>query len=159
MLSACGGETKKSETKQEEINATQESASKKESEKRVGDIIMVNGEMGVVFTVTADGQHGKVMSVSQIEKCIWNDAKAWCANLGQGWKLPTKDELLVIYSRKSVINSALSANNYQLIDANACYWSSDKEVDNYMWIVSMENGETDGEGKYNHDSVRAVSAF
>ena len=137
MLSACGNDANK---------------------KQVGDFIEVNGVKGIVFEVSDDGQHGKVMSISQTE-CDWYDAKTWCATLGQGWKLPTKDELLVIYSKKSVVNSVLSANGYQLVHENACYWSSDKETDGYMWIVSMENGETDGEGKNNFDYVRAVASF
>ena len=76
--------------------------------RKVGDIIMVNGELGVVFAVTTDGQHGKAMSVSETE-CNWDKAKKWCADLGGGWRLPTKDELLIIYriyTKKDVGTSA-----------------------------------------------------
>ena len=33
----------------------------------------------------------------------WNDAKKACAKLGAGWRLPTKDELNLLYQRKGLI--------------------------------------------------------
>ena len=30
----------------------------------------------------------------------WDDAKAACAKLGEGWRLPTKDELNLLYQKK-----------------------------------------------------------
>ena len=124
--------------------------------RKVGDIVMVGGEFGVVFAVTTDGQHGKAVSVSQT-KCNLNDAKAWCANLGRGWKLPTKDELLIIYRKKSAINSVLSTNGYtQLM---GFYWSSEASSEFCAWLVGMLNGNTLSDGKYFYHYVRAVSAF
>ena len=141
MLSACGGENKKSES----------------SKKRVGDIVMVNGEFGVVFAVTTDGQHGKAMSVSQTE-CSWGNAKHWCANLGQGWRLSTEDELRVIYGNKTIINSALKANGYTTL-TNNFYWSSEFAGGHYAWSVNMYNGDTYDDLKGYDYYVRAVSAF
>ena len=116
---------------------------------KVGDIIMVGGEMGVVFVVTTDGQHGKAMSVSQT-RCNWEQAKTWCAQYGRGWRLPKIDELKVISNKKVALNSALTANGYEVL--SGYYWSSEEE-----WRVFIG----DGNSNYNYDTtyVRAVSAF
>ena len=116
---------------------------------KVGDIIMVGGEMGVVFVVTTDGQHGKAMSVSQT-KCNWVQAKTWCTQYGRGWRLPKIDELKVISNKKVALNSALTANGYEVL--SGYYWSSEEE-----WRVFIG----DGNDNYNYDTtyVRAVSAF
>ena len=74
---------------------------------KVGDIIMVGGEMGVVFAVTTDGQHGKAMSISQTT-CSWERAKTWCAQYGRGWRLPKIDELKIIHNKK---NSSFCVRN------------------------------------------------
>jgi hypothetical protein len=125
---------------------------------RVGDIIMVGGEMGVVFVVTTDGQHGKVMSVSRT-RCNWEQAKAWCAQYGRGWRLPKKDELKIIYNKKVALNSALTANGYEKI-VDDCYWSSEEYNSDIAWYVVMLDGYTLNDLKSSYyNSVRAVSAF
>ena len=142
MLSACGGET----------------APRKEGEKRVGDIIMIDGEFGVVFAVTSDGQHGKVMSVFETE-CNLDKAKTWCTTkLGCDWRLPTKDELQVIYRKKSAVNSALYANGFTTL-SNDRYWSLKTTDESNVWVVNMYNGDPCYSTKYDHYYVRAVSAF
>ena len=141
MLSACGGENKKSES----------------SKKRVGDIVMVDGEFGIVFAVTTDGQHGKAMSVSRAN-CNWDNAKKWCANYGRGWRLPTEDELHVIYENKTIINSALRTNGYTTL-TNSFHWSSEFAGGYYAWLVFMGNGHSLDLYKYDTYYVRAVSAF
>lgn len=123
---------------------------------KVGDIIMVGGEMGVVFAVTTDGQHGKAMSVSQTE-CNWEQAKAWCTQYGRGWRLPKKDELKIIYSKNETLNSALTANGYKVLDT--WYWSSEEYDSNHAWYVYMFDGETTFGYKSLNFFVRAVSAF
>jgi len=123
---------------------------------KVGDIIMVGGEMGIVYTVTSDGQHGKVMSVMQGEG-TWEVAKHWCAQYGSGWRLPSKDELLVIYRKKDVLNPILKANGYNAL--SGWCWSS-TEVNSYRaWDVDLYDGYTFNYRKSFSHYVRAVSAF
>ena len=123
---------------------------------KVGDIIMVGGEMGVVFAVTTDGQHGKAMSVLQTE-CNWEQAKTWCAQYGRGWRLPKKDELKVIYNRKVALNTALIANGYKVLDT--WHWSSEEDSSNCAWGVRMDDGDALSYRKNLDRYVRAVSAF
>lgn len=119
--------------------------------RRIGDIIMVNGELGVVFVVTTDGQHGKAISVSET-KCNWDNAKTWCANYGMGWKLPTKDELLVISRNRAHINYALETNGYRRL--GVLYWSSETYSDVYIG-----SGDVDLSLESGYSYVRAVSIF
>ena len=145
MLSACGGESK------------QENAPRKEGEKRVGDIVMVDDEFGVVFAVTTDGKHGKAVSISET-KCDWSTARSWCAKLGHGWRLPSKEELLVICRKKSAVNQALSDNGYEVL-SNDWYWSSNLYDEHFAWYVGMRSGYTlNGKKNFNY-CVRAVTTF
>ena len=128
---------------------------------KVGDIIMVGGEMGVVFAVTTDGQHGKAMSISQTT-CSWERAKTWCAQYGRGWRLPKIDELKVISNKKATLNSVLSANGYEKLvdDQLGHYWSSEECELGRARHVRVYDGSTGTEPKYNDSFlVRAVSAF
>lgn len=84
----------------------------------------------------------------------------WCADLGDGWYLPAKQELLTIYNNKT----AIDANLTDTIGASF-YWSS-TESDNQnssgefcAWYVHMFDGYTNNLDKYDDFYVRAVSAF
>ena len=127
-----------------------------EGEVRVGDIIMVDGEMGVVFAVTSDGKHGKVMSTSQT-KGDWYEARSWCADYGYGWRLPSEDELRVIYRNKSLLNSALDDGGYAGL-GNMFYWAAEEDGV-CAWYVDMDDGYNRYNNKGNRYYVRAVSAF
>lgn len=99
---------------------------------KVGDIYNENGVKGIVVTVTDDGNHGMLMSLTcaserwtdgdlkfetkafyeddgqknmaEIEKYINNSGKSWkdfdlfewARSLGEGWYIPSSDELLTV---------------------------------------------------------------
>ena len=135
MLSACGGG--------------------KSAEKgyKIGDVVMVDGELGVVFAVTTDGQHGKVVSVPETI-CGFDKAAAWCSNLGSSWRLPTRDELRIMHMHRKVINSSLSKNGDTL------YYIPnylDKDLDEFLWIRNEVTGRW--EKVYENMHLRAVASF
>ena len=163
---------------------------------KVGDYYNDGKKEGVVFEVSANGKHGKIVSMTQsastlqwssdeaeqkrlvgadsqtdgaanmaIIKAIsgWGDkypAFKWCADLGEGWYLPAKKELLTIYSNKDVVNANLV---YKL--SSSWYRSSTESHSRHStgvfcaWYVSMGDGDTYNNTKYASNSVRAVSAF
>ena len=123
---------------------------------KVGDIIMVGGEMGIVYAVTSDGQHGKVVSVME-GWCDWEAAKQWCAQHGRGWRLPSKEDLWVIYRKKGVLNQILTANGYTAL--YGWCWSSTEYDTNRAWGVSMRSGYHYASLKSNYNEVHAVSVF
>ncbi len=128
----------------------------KETKYSVGDYYNENGKEGVVFEVSYGGRHGKIVSLDETE-ATWNSAKEWCQNKGDGWYLPSEDELEKIYRRKSEINNTLSKNNAEGIDGE--YWSSTDYGEYYARTVFMNDGFTSNTTKYSNTYVRAVSAF
>lgn len=78
----------------------------------------------------------------------WNDAKAACAALGNGWRLPTMQELNIIYSNTEKIGESSFISN--------SYWSSMQDG-NYKAVYKFfGNGEWSTVGKDNDVYVRAV---
>jgi hypothetical protein len=124
---------------------------------KVGDIVVIGNEVGVVFFVTPDGQHGKVMSTSEI-KSTWNDACVWCSQLGIGWRLPSQSDFGAILGKKYQLNSVLLANGYEAI-RNEYYWSADAFSDIHALGVNVGDGNTSNFYKSSYYCVRAVSAF
>ena len=83
----------------------------------------------------------------------------WCADLGEGWYLPAKQELLTICNNKDLINANLTQ---QLLES--WYWSSTEENYQYggifcAWLVDMVDATAGTSYKENYLYVRAVSAF
>ncbi len=145
---------------------------------KIGDKYSRKGKEGVVFYITSDGLHGKIVSEDETQ-CAWstenvstgatdkNDgmanmkkiqaisgwhekypAFAWCADKGDGWYLPALNELKTLYESKTV-------------ELSYWYWSSTEDYYNcyIAWIVNMSDGGTSGSNKYSTLYVRAVSAF
>ena len=78
----------------------------------------------------------------------WYDAKIACQKLGAGWRLPTKDELNMLYENKEEIGGF----------ADNSYWSS-TEFDSFnAWGQYFTNGTQYGFYKNFNYYVRAVRA-
>ena len=78
----------------------------------------------------------------------WHEAKIACKKLGTGWRLPTKDELNMLYENKEEIGGF----------ANLTYWSS-SEYDNFnAWSQYFSLGLQFCPTKVNYNYVRAVRA-
>jgi len=82
------------------------------------------------------------------------DAKEACRALGNGWRLPTKTELNILYKSTKEIGSF----------ANIYYWSSSEYDLNDTWIQNFNYGNQHYSSKYYYNmnntySVRAVRTF
>lgn len=115
-----------------------------------------NGKQGVVFEVKNGGRSGKIISLDET-KDSWDDAKSWCRGKGDGWYLPSKGELLVVYSNKSLVNKMLIGKGEGL--DLLWYWTSTGYDEFCAWGVDMGNGLTSRNRKRYDFYVRAVSAF
>jgi|TARA_B110000879_G_scaffold22306_1_gene28924 hypothetical protein len=80
----------------------------------------------------------------------WEDAKSACADLGDGWRLPTKDELNMMYENKDEIGGFANSNSY---------WSSTHSGGLSYWRLWLQNGLTYIGGKYVNYNVRAVRSI
>jgi hypothetical protein len=79
----------------------------------------------------------------------WYNAIKACDTLGDGWRLPSKDELLKIYKFKEKIG----------IFEKSLYWSSTPFGDGYpkfAWYVSFTSGGVESSNKDYAWYVRAV---
>jgi hypothetical protein len=131
---------------------------------QIGDIYDVDGTKGIVFAVTEDGAHGRILSFDQLIDCSWDEAKQWCSELGEGWRLPTVQELhiILILGKDLDFNQALLFAGAQPIIWNTYdgYWSGEEYNSEKAWHVAMGEGGGDNAVEKSNDSLaRAVFAF
>lgn len=80
------------------------------------------------------------------ESMTWDAAVKWCESLGDGWRLPTSDELDVLYE-----------NRNELVGfASDTYWSSSEDYRNYAWTQCFCGGSKYYYYKKYSARVRAV---
>tara|TARA_B110000259_G_scaffold181223_1_gene222927 strand:- start:3340 stop:3756 length:417 start_codon:yes stop_codon:yes gene_type:complete len=77
------------------------------------------------------------------------EALAACKLLGEGWRLPTRAELLLMYENKDKIKGF----------ANNGYWSSTEVGTNDAWSQDFYNGIQANSSKDYYFNVRAVKSF
>ena len=106
----------------------------------VGELYYCNGK---VVGVRATGM-GFYVAMKDLGYMTWSNANSQCRNYSfcgnvKG-TLPTKDQLLTLYNKKSRVNSLLSTNGGTQL-TNNYYWSS--TLHGYYYIVSMSGGAVD----------------
>ena len=82
----------------------------------------------------------------------------WCADLGDDWYLPAKDELRTICNNKDKLDTNLTDKLF------SDYWSSTEDDEQYdgkfcAWGVTMYDGSTLNLPKFDLNAVRAVATF
>ena len=60
----------------------------------------------------------------------WEDAKEACAKLGDGWRLPTREELHLMWLNRDTIGGFAAAN----------YWSSSENYNSFAWTQGFYYG-------------------
>lgn len=80
---------------------------------------------------------------------IWDEAKRACEGLGQGWRLPSKEELNAIYKAKSSLGSFSSD----------LYWSADEADEMNAETQNMFNGKQGRFSKIYMCKTRAVRSL
>jgi len=110
---------------------------------------------GIIIYTDVKGEYGLICSHEDLGKCNWNNAINLCSNYKGGdfndWRLPSKDELLIIYEflhKKGIGGFTLGK-----------YWSSSELVAGFAWIQYFSNGFQNDRFKYFQSYVRAVRTF
>lgn len=126
---------------------------------KVGDYYNENGKEGVVFEVSADGNHGKI--VSMVQSADWIQ---WSSDENEKVRLIGADS-----KTDGAYNmSKIKANNStQLFDKGTLegYWSSTEREYQFLrgvfcaWIVGMYYAVTNSNFKHHNNYVRAVATF
>lgn len=128
---------------------------------KVGDYYDVEGKKGVVFEVSEDGRHGKIIALTQPEGIMpWAKAMEWGNQLKDGWYIPSHKELMALLSVHEEVNEKLQEVGEKLrMHPSHFYWSTTEFNRDCVWIVCMLTGSTGGSYKKNPFNVRAVSKF
>lgn len=103
------------------------------------------------------GQDSKTIKIGNLEvmtedlgEMKWMDAIKACADLGDGWRLPTKDELNILYENKDKIGGFGSYG----------YWSSTEGGNGRHLFQDFDGGfQVDYFSKATTNYVRAVRSF
>jgi len=95
----------------------------------------------------------RIAHVDFDDKMTWDDAVNACSNLGIGWRLPTKEELQLLYDNRDYI--------FRNRDDSNGYWGSDEDEEgDQAWSLSTYGGS---KGYYYPKSgtarVRAVTTL
>ena len=80
----------------------------------------------------------------------WYDADESCKGLGDGWRLPTKDELNFMYENKNEIGGFRSGDYY---------WSSSMSYGDHGWIQLFRDGYQYELSLRCKEFVRAIRTF
>ena len=83
----------------------------------------------------------------------WREAMDYASSLGNGWRLPTIEELISIIDHKRY-DPACKIENCR----SSCYWSSSPIASNssYAWSVNFTNGSVGYNLKGYHHYARCV---
>jgi hypothetical protein len=85
----------------------------------------------------------------------WSDAKTACSELGKGWRLPTIEELRLLYLNQKKVKNFTSNN----------YWSSTKDNRGWYYLdfANSKKGYLSINNEFSSDigspNVRAVKSF
>ena len=116
----------------DEINSVQTSQKSLDLAKKFKDSPITLGKLDVL------GQ--------DLGKMKWDEAVKICKEIGEGWRLPSKDELNTIYENKDSIGGLVSFE----------YWSADEYDFHNAWTQNIDNGKEEELSKTSKHFVRAV---
>ena len=142
---------------------------------------------GIIFNLytASDGQqHGHVVSLTETITSLqdptslvgadstWDGAtntslytnslaKTWVESLGEGWYIPSIDEINTVYNNRYHVNKAISAlGSGTLLSNTLLYWSSTEDGINVAWSCNFDYGITSSSlNKTTALTVRAVKSF
>jgi len=144
MLGSCGSNESESIRTNES-----ESAASNESESAASNDSTVNVNIREVSTVKIGNLEVMTEDLGYME---WVEAQEACADLGDGWRLPTKGELKVLYKNKDKIGG------FDIF----FYWSSAPDVYEHAWGMLFEERSLGG-GEFlswlRNGNVRAVRSI
>ena len=95
------------------------------------------------------GGGGTVIEPDPGQKMTWQNAINYCSSKGDGWRLPTQNELMYYWCVEPSIpaDSKFSAGRY---------WSATENSSSTAWFVDFSNGRSSNLSKTSSYSVRCV---
>ena len=109
---------------------------------------------GIIFHLDEANEHGLIVSKQDLSATAdWDEAIKFCTDHRAGgfddWRLPTIDELDLVYKNKDHVGSFVRFS----------YWSSTEYAGHFAWFQNFYNGMQDNDFKDNTCYVRAIRSF
>jgi hypothetical protein len=118
--------------------------------------------LGIIAWVSNDNSKAMLISIEELQDKDWPTSNSWCESYGEGWRMPTIDELTLIHLYFDEINAALGEANYtQLSTTDSFYWSTTVNpasvfhYDKYL-RERLHDGIINTDGEYSRNYTRAV---
>jgi len=102
--------------------------------------------------IEVNGRKLEIAERDMLNRMNWDDAMRACQNLGNGWRLPNKEELKAMYEQLH----KQGKGNFKY----EWYWSSSQFKAGFAWNVTFSYGGVSySYENYSSGQVRAVRAF
>jgi hypothetical protein len=95
-----------------------------------------------------------ISSPNEEENLTYSDACDFCKNKGEGWRLPTKEELMKIYNNRLAIEEN-GSTRFKYKD----YWSSSKRNNYESYVVNFSTGKIDCYSKNIKNPFRCIRYY
>lgn len=93
-------------------------------------------EGGIVFAIDPSGKTGKIAHLEDSGPMSWSDAMKIDGELGEGWRLPTFDELQIMY--RNIGQGATNSGEF----ADELYWSATPYDEYQARLLRFRDGNT-----------------
>lgn len=90
----------------------------------------------------------EVATVEKWEKLLWAEGKEYAESLGEGWHMPTKEELEKLCDNKYFENLFIAE-----CGENAWAWSASEYDDRYAWVQRPRGGYKNNDTKFSDHQV------
>lgn len=117
------------------VSASIVSCGQQKDSYEVGDYYNFNGDKGVVVEVNDTKQHGTIMSLESYHTS-GDDANGVSTEIGDGWYVPSIEELVNMYNNLGVINKTLEEKGEHI--TIEFIWSSTIENGNMLCLKSTD---------------------
>lgn len=113
------------------------------------------------YSETTTGATSSTDGTSNTYKIVAKSPAAqWCRAKGASWYLPSRNELEIVYDKKSKLNATLSSPSVGGTRLGTdTYWSSTEASDYYAFGIYFSSGDIIRDNKDRTCSVRAVRAL
>ena len=94
---------------------------------------------GIVLAVDTEGNATMLLSLDEAKDLDADSAAKWAASLGEGWYLPTKEEMALLKKYKSLVNITLERKKLPaLLAVHTFYWSSTPCSDSHQYALGPD---------------------
>ncbi len=104
----------------------------------------------IIFWVDGTGKHGLIVYPKDLGIMNWDEGEQACKKLGEGWRMPTKDELDKLYKANKDLN---------ILSSYFLFHSSTTEGVGVVWCQSLRSGNQKTGYKTGTASTCAVRTF